>query len=201
MNKTKVILFDLGNVLVEWNPSSLLDRIVPPLPMEESAQIKRYIRQWNQEWDRGLLNEGILTTIRKFPEYAHIIHAFKDGWRETLGEPMQGTVDILKSLKNRAYKIYAASNWAADTFEIARPTLYFLDLFDGIQISGIVGHVKPEKAFFQLLMKTYNFAADEALFIDDDNGNVAAAQSLGIQSLLFRSPGQLNQDLHKLNIY
>lgn len=195
--KTKTVLFDLGNVLIEWDQAALLNKLLTSKDSKHSS-IRELFKEWNQEWDRGRLYDGTITKIKEFPKFAALIQAYNDRWIETLGQPILGTVEILQHLKNAGYRLYAASNWAADTFELAKPRLTFLNLFDGIQISGHVGLIKPEIEFFQRMATTYNFLPQEAIFIDDQENNVLAAQSLGITAIQFQNPAQLEQDLFNL---
>ena len=199
--KIRVILFDLGNVLIEWNPAPLLDRLLYAVEIEDKPFIKNCFKEWNQEWDRGRLSDGVTAKSKEFPSYATLMHAYHDHWIETLGQPIASTVDVLQQLRSSGYKLYAASNWAADTFELAKPRLPFLSLFHGIQISGQIGFIKPEAAFFQRMMAVYAFMPQEAMFIDDQDTNVQAARSLGISSIQFRNPDQLRHDLKNYNIF
>lgn len=196
MKKTKVFLFDLGNVLVEWSQNALVDDLIVSANIKDSIQVKKLFKEWNQEWDRGDLLGGTTKKMKEFPQYALLIDEYYKRWIETLGSPIEGTVAILKQLKDCGYRLYAASNWASDTFSLAMPRLYFLDLFDGIQISGQVGLIKPDIAFFQRMMTVYDFNAQDAIFIDDQETNVLAAQSIGISSIQFHNAEQLEQEIN-----
>lgn len=199
--KIKVILFDLGNVLIDWDPRLLLDELFNSNPSRDLSRAKSFMANWNNEYDLGRLDASAARRIADFPEYTDIICGYRDRWIETLGWPIEGTVEILKELKKSGYSLYAASNWAADTFELAQPRMPFLNEFDGIQISGLVGIVKPDKQFFEKMMDTFRFAPSEAIFIDDKEANVSSAAQLGITAIHFQNPKQLKQNLISLGIF
>ena len=194
----KVILFDLGNVLIEWKPDQLFTKLLP----NETAR-KNYLEKidfiaWNAEQDAGRAwSEGEAELIKKFPEDAEIIKAYRPRFLETIGEVKLDVVDIMRELKNLGYKLYAASNWNAETFEMTRNRMIFLDLFDAVCLSGNIGLIKPDVRFFEHMMRQYAFSAEDALFIDDSAANIQAARSLGIRSIQFFNAQQLRGDLQK----
>ena len=193
----EAILFDLGNVLIRWDPSALIAELEALAPEPDRPFLRQQIHNWGVLWDRGRLDEGIERTISQQPEYAAFLRAFCAHWSETLGFPIDGSVALLRSLKAQGYKVYAASNWAADTYEQSRERMPFLDLFDGLQISGQVGLTKPDPAFFRKMMQDFGISPDKALFIDDHRDNIEAAKSLGFTTILFESPEQLATMLQK----
>ena len=136
----------------------------------------------------------------KYPQYASLIRAYHEHWEESIGEPLTGTIEIVRKLKGAGYLVYGLSNWSAETFPITRRKHDFFDLFDGFIISGEVNLVKPDPAIFNLLLQRIGGEAHECLLIDDAPANVEAAQKLGFQTILFTSPDQLQIELQKFNI-
>jgi 2-haloacid dehalogenase len=114
--------------------------------------------------------------------------------------PIEGTVAILGELKRAGVPRYALTNWSAETFPPARTRYEFLSWFDGIVVSGEEGVIKPDAQIFHILLERYGIAADEAVFIDDNPGNAAAAQALGIHGIHFQSPELLRRELETLGI-
>ena len=114
-----------------------------------------------------------------------------------LGGAINGTVEIFKALKESGkYKVYALTNWSAETFPIAQQEYDFLTWFHGVVVSGTERMRKPDTAFYQLLLDRYQLKAEEALFIDDNLRNVEAAKKMGIDSIHFTSPEALQEELN-----
>lgn len=157
---------------------------------------------WNEEQDAGRpLEEATELLVQQFPEHEDNIRAFYSRWHEMLGDAFWDTVDIFKQLKESGrYKIYALTNWSAETFPIALERYEFLHWFDGIVVSGAEKTRKPAPEFYQLLLDRYHVKADEALFIDDNYRNILAAEKLGIKSIHFTSAEELNKELSALKI-
>ena len=191
------IIFDLGAVLIDWNPRYLYRTL-----FADEQEMNHFLANittpdWNEEQDAGRsLQEGTELLIKQYPEHQENIRAFYGRWEEMLGCAIEGTVDILRELKGTGkYKIYALTNWSAETFLTALQRYEFLNWFDGIVVSGTEKMRKPSPAFYQLLLDRYHVNASEALFIDDNLRNVLAAQKLGITSIHFSSAEQLKKEL------
>lgn len=196
------IIFDLGAVLVDWNPHYLYRNL-----FADEQEMKDFLAtittpDWNEEQDAGRsLQEGTELLVQQHPHHEANIRAFYGRWEEMLGDAIAGTVEIFKQLKESGnYKIYALTNWSAETFPVALERYDFLNWFDGIVVSGTEKMRKPNPAFYQLLLDRYNVKAEEALFIDDNLRNVLAAEKLGIKSIHFSSAEQLKAELEKLKI-
>lgn len=196
------IIFDLGAVLVDWNPHYLYRKL-----FTDEQEMKDFLANittpdWNEEQDAGRsLQEGTDLLVQQHPQHEANIRAFYGRWDEMLGDAIEGTVEILKQLKESdRYKLYALTNWSAETFPVALERYEFLSWFDGIVVSGAEKMRKPNPVFYQLLLNRYNVKAQEALFIDDNLRNVLAAEKLGITSIHFLSPEQLKTELKKLKI-
>ena len=201
-SQIKAIIFDFGNVLLEWNPRYVYQRFFPNDPdgMERFLQEVNFM-EWNLLQDKGRpFAEGVAILSKEFPHYEHLIQAFHDHWVESLGESIEGTVEIVKELKQAGYPLFGLSNWSAETFPYARQRHDFFDLLDDMVISGEVGHVKPHPEIFQILLDRIGRTAEECLFIDDSPANIEQAQKMGFATVHFQSPEQLRDALHILEI-
>ena len=201
-SQLKVIIFDFGNVLLEWNPRYVYQRYFPndPEGMERFLQEVNFM-EWNLLQDKGRpFTEGVAVLSREFPHYSHLIQAYQDHWIDSLGESLPGTVEILKELKQAGYRVYGLSNWSAETFPRALEKHDFFNLLDDFVISGEVGHVKPHPEIFQIMLDRIGRPANECLFIDDALANIEQAQKLGFATVHFQSPEQLRSRLLDLKI-
>jgi 2-haloacid dehalogenase len=196
------IIFDLGAVLIDWNPHYMYRTL-----FAEEQEMKNFLADvctsdWNEEQDAGRpLQEGTDILVAQFPEHEANIRAFYGRWSEMLGEPFHGTVEVLKQLKaSDRYKIYALTNWSAETFPVALERYDFLSWFDGIVVSGTEKMRKPAPEFYQILLDRYEVNPGEALFIDDNYRNIVAAEKMGIKSIHFTSSAQLETELKGLGI-
>ncbi len=196
------VIWDLGGVLIDWNPSYLFDK------MFKDEEKKNYFfshictSDWNEEQDAGRpIKEATSLLLDKYPDWKEYIEAYYSRWEEMLGGPIPGTVEILKELREkRTCKLYALTNWSAELFPVALDRYEFLHWFDGRVVSGEEKMRKPFPQFYNLLLKRFNIIPDEALFIDDNLRNVKAAREIGITSIRFESPQQLQSELKRLNI-
>ncbi len=191
------IIFDLGAVLIDWNPHYMYRTI-----FSDEEEMKNFLAtvttsDWNEEQDAGRsLQEGTEILIKQFPEHEENIRAFYSRWEEMLGDAFWDTVEIFKELKeSNKYKIYALTNWSAETFPVALARYDFLNWFDGIVVSGAEKMRKPAPEFYQILLDRHQVEPEEALFIDDNYRNILAAEKLGIKSIHFTSAGELREEL------
>ena len=198
----KAIVFDYGNVLLDWNPRNVYRRYFPDDPEGmESFLDEINFMEWNAHQDRGrLFKEGVAILSDQFPQYADLIRAYHENWTDSIGEAFAGTVEILKRLKQAGYPLYGFSNWSAETFPIAREKYDFFNLFDDMVISGAVGFVKPEPEIYQILLDKIGRPAHECLFIDDSLPNIQQANKIRFQTIHFQSPAQLEKELIQLGL-
>jgi 2-haloacid dehalogenase len=201
-SKTSAIIFDLGGVLIDWNPSYVFDKMFK----EEEQKIHFFenicTSDWNEKQDAGRpLSEATKELVTKHPEWKEYIEAYYGRWEEMLGGPIHGTVKIFKQLKQSGkYKLYALTNWSAELFPIALERYDFLHWFDGRVVSGEEKIRKPFPQFYQLLLDRFQLTAEETLFIDDSIRNAKAAEEMGLKTIIFESPSQLNEELANLGI-
>lgn len=198
----KAIIFDYGNVLVEWNPKLVYRRYFPDDPGGLEHFLKEVdFMEWNAHQDKGRpFKEGVTDLANQFPHYAQLIQAYHDNWKDSIGIAYTDTVEILKQLKQKGYPLYGLSNWSAETFPYAREKYDFFDLFDDMIISGEVGHVKPEPEIFQIMLDRIGRPARDCLFIDDSLPNINQANTMGFHTILFRSSKELDQELRQMGL-
>lgn len=198
------IIFDLGGVLIDWNPDYVFDeKYFASLEQRDFFFQNVCTPDWNENQDAGYpIAKATEEKLAEFPEWQKPIKDFYGRWVEMLGGPIEGTVDIFKKLKeNDTLKFFALTNWSAETFPIALERFDFLHWFDGRVVSGEEKMRKPFPEFYQLLLNRYDVKPGSALFIDDNLRNVKAAEELGIKSILFKEASQLDLELRKFGIY
>jgi 2-haloacid dehalogenase len=196
------VVFDFGGVLIDWNPYYLYRHLLG----EDPGATKQFLQavdfaRWNQENDRGrTVAQGTAELAGRFPEYRELILAYDSRYLEAIGGAIQPVVEILWALKEQGYPLYGLSNWPAEKFAIVRQIYPFFTWFDDIVISGEVKLIKPDRAIFELLLERVSRLAQECLYIDDHDRNIAAARELGFQTIHFRSPEQLEEELRGLGV-
>lgn len=200
-NNHKAIVFDFGGVLVEWNP-----RLVYRKLFSSDEAVEKFLNEinfmaWNAEQDRGRpFAEGVAVLCAQFPQYTDLIRRYNEHWEESVPGPIQPVVNILRTLKQAGYPVYALSNWSAEKFKLIRPKYEFFNWLDDIVISGDVRLVKPQPQIFRVLLDRIGRAAHECVFIDDAEANVMVARQLGFHVIRYESPEQLKRDLAELEI-
>ncbi|HAE00781.1 MAG TPA: hypothetical protein DCL95_01610 [Rhodospirillaceae bacterium] len=197
----KYFLFDIGNVLVDWNPDHLLTKLLPDAAAIQDFRENAVTQDRILAMDRGQTWEDQLAEIASdCPRHLVTARAYRDRWVETVSGPIQGTVDIMTRLKAAGYPIYALSNFGAENFEATATVYPFLDDFDGRVVSGYEGVIKPDPAIYDLVVQRFSVDPAQTLFIDDRPENIAAAQVCGFQGHLFTDPDTLAQYLAEAGI-
>lgn len=203
MPEISTVIFDLGGVLIDWNPLYVFTD-----DYFDSVQTRDYFFKnictsgWNEEQDAGYpIAKATEERVAMFPEWEKPIRDYYGRWKDMLGNAIQETVEIFRQLKERnTLKFYALTNWSAETFPIALERFDFLHWFDGRVVSGEEKMRKPFPEFYQLLLNRYKVNAEEALFIDDNLRNVKAAEGLGISSIHFHSSKQLKEAITNIKL-
>jgi len=203
MSDINTIIFDLGGVLIDWNPNYVFTDDYFESPEKRKFFFEQVCTpDWNENQDAGYpIALATEEKLKEFPEWEGPIRDFYGRWVEMLGGAIEGTVEIFRQLKqDKELKCYALTNWSAETFPIALERFEFLQWFDGILVSGDEKTRKPFPEFYQLLADRYNVEPSQALFIDDNERNVQAARAFGIQAILFHNPDQLKKELNGYGI-
>jgi len=192
----KTLVFDLGGVLIDWNPRYLYRKM-----FDDEGDIDIFLSEvcnpeWNVKQDAGrTLAEATAERVALFPDKKSLIEAFYDRWEEMLGGEIGETVDILRELKSKDETLYALTNWSGETFPIALQRFDFLHWFEGTLVSGDEKLAKPDPAIFHLLLNRYNLQAQDCLFIDDSKINIEAASRIGFETHHFTSAQELRGNL------
>lgn len=200
--KITTFIFDLGNVLIDWNPEYVFD------PMFTDKEKKKHFfenictMEWNEMQDAGRpIKEATDMLLQKHPEWSEYINAYYGRWTEMLGGSIDETVELFRELKETGrYKFYALTNWSAETFPFALDKFEFLHWFDGRVVSGEERMRKPFPEFYQVLLDRYQVKPEEAIFIDDNYRNIEAAEKMGINSIHFTTASDLRKKLLELNL-
>lgn len=183
----KHVIFDYGNVLVDWNPAYLF------LPVFGGDEEKcRFFtdnvcnREWFTRMDRGEDMDRCVAELQvTYPQYADAIAMFRDRWFEMCHGDIPGMLDIILELKNKGVGVYGLTNWPAETFAEARRLFRTIGSIDKYVVSSSVNLAKPEPAIYQLLLSKFNLKAQECVFIDDRIDNVNAAKALGMSGIVY----------------
>lgn len=197
MGKTKAILFDLGGVLIDWNPRHLYKKIFKDLEEMEYFLNRIVDSDWNEEQDAGRPFEKAIDLLaKKHPEYRDEINAYFFRWKEMLNGPIEESLEILRKIKKESgLPVYALTNWSAQTFPIARELYSFLGWFNGILVSGEEGMKKPDPKIYELTATRFGIEPAATLFIDDSLRNVQAAIRCGYDAIQFENPEGLLKQL------
>lgn len=195
------VIFDLGNVLIAWDPRRLYRQVI-----DDEAQMEWFLREvcnsaWNEQQDAGRPWAEATALLRaKFPQHAEWIDAYHRRWEETLVGPIEESIALLAALKARGVRLLALTNWSQETFPVARERYPFLQWFEGIVVSGEERLIKPDPRIYQRLLDRYAVDPARALYIDDSARNVAAAEALGMRGWWFRDAAGLRDGLIKLSL-
>ncbi len=204
MKKIDTFIFDLGGVLIDWNPEYVfLDEFNGDREKMQWFFDNVCTSDWNENQDAGYpMAKATEERVALFPEYDSLIRMFYGRWVEMLGDAISGTVDILKKIiDSKQYKVVALTNWSSETFPIALERFEFLQWFEGIVVSGDEKTRKPFDDIYNLTLERYDITADNSIFIDDNERNISAANNLGINGIQFKNPEQLIEDLKQFNIH
>ena len=179
----RAVLFDLGGVLLDWDPRHLYRRVFP-----DEAAMERFLatvctQAWNEEQDAGRpFGEGVALLLARHPQHADEIRAYDLRWGEMLRGAIEESVTILGELRARGVPLFALTNWSAEKFPLARTRFGFLEWFDGILVSGEERLKKPDPRIYRLAIERFGLEPAETLYIDDAEANIAAAARLGFKT-------------------
>lgn len=196
------VVFDLGGVLVDWNPRYLYRDLFKG---DETA-MEHFLStictpDWNDKQDAGRsFAEAAAELKAKHAAHADMIDAWFPGFNKMLAGPIHGTVEILSNLHKSGMPLYALTNWSDETFPIARQRFDFLNFFKGILVSGKEKLAKPDLQIFKLLIARYNLTPTQTIYIDDNALNIEAARALGFHAIPFTTPQTLADDLGRFGL-
>jgi 2-haloacid dehalogenase len=202
MGRRSIAIFDLGGVLVDWNPRYLYRKLF----RGNEAEMEHFLAnvctsKWNLQQDAGRsFAEATALLKKEHPNYSELIEAWFVRHPEMLAGPIPGSVGILAELRANEVPLYALSNWSTETFPSAQKRFDFLQWFKGILLSGKVGLVKPDPRIYELFLATFGIDPIQAVYIDDIPANVEGANAVGMHGIVFKNAEQLRTDLTNLGL-
>jgi 2-haloacid dehalogenase len=188
----EAVVFDLGGVLLDWNPRYLYRTLI-----DDETELEHFLAtvctlQWHAAHDRGVPFERSCAELAaRHPDHAELIWAWAQRSEEMVAGAIDGSVAILSELRARGVPCYALTNMEAETYPLRRERFPFMGWFDGTMVSAHEGIIKPEPVIFLRMLERFGLRAATTLFIDDSERNVTAARTLGLQVVHFQSPAQL----------
>lgn len=194
------VVFDLGGVLIDWNPRHLYRKLFAG----DDAAMEHFLAnvctsEWNLQQDAGRpFSEACALVKSQHPDHSAMIDAWFDRFDEMMAGPIPGTVEVLADLREAEVPIYALSNWSAETFPLAEKRFEFLQWFRGILLSANVRMVKPDPRIFQRCCETFSLNPETIVYVDDLQHNVEAAAKIGMHAILFTAPASLREQLRQL---
>ena len=197
-----VAVFDLGGVLIDWNPRYLYQKLFDG----DDGAMEHFLAtvctaSWNDQQDAGrTFAEGCASLKKIHPGKADLIDAWIERYSEMLGGEIPGTVEILAELRSGGTPLYALSNWSTETFPIAEERFEFLKWFRGVLLSGEVRLTKPDRRIFEAFFKTFAIDPARAVYIDDRADNVEAASALGMHGVVFTDSRSLRAKLVRVGL-
>jgi 2-haloacid dehalogenase len=195
------VVFDVGNVLIRWDPRNLYRKL-----FADPAGMERFLAEvctdeWNLEQDRGRSwAEAIAERVALFPEQAALIRAYSERWHEMVPGEVEGTVSILEALRAAGVPLFAITNFSAEKFTEARQRFAFLGSFRDVVVSAHERLLKPDPAIYRVLLDRNGLEPGSCLFIDDSEKNVRGAEAVGMRALHFRDAAGLAAELRRLNL-
>ncbi len=192
----KNVIFDFGNVLVQWHPEKVYAE-----HFGDEARAWWFLRHvcdaaWRNRIDAGESTAACIEELKaQQPEYAEAIELYRSRWREMLTDEVPGMREVINDLRNRGHEIYGLTNWSMETFPAARERFGILQMIDRYVVSGAEGLVKPDARLFRVLLDRYHLQAEECVFVDDNPDNVAAANALGMEGIVFTGADSLRKYL------
>jgi 2-haloacid dehalogenase len=198
MTKPTTVVFDIGNVLLRWDPRNLYRTL-----FDDETEMEWFLENvcthdWNVEQDRGRdWDEAVALLVKDHPKHEPHIRAFHERWHETVSGVFQENVALLERLREAGVPNYCITNFSGAKFKEAQSRYPFLARFDGVIVSGDERVLKPDPAIYKLLLDRYGLAAADCLFIDDSQANVDGARAVGMHAIHYLEPMDLAAALRR----
>jgi 2-haloacid dehalogenase len=202
MTDRSIAVFDLGGVLVDWDPRYLYRKVFG----EQAEAMEKFLAtvctpSWNEQQDAGRPFADASAALKLVhPDKAQLIDAWFQRYEEMLAGPIPGMVEIIANLNSRGVPMYALSNWSAETFPVALKRFEFLKWFRGVMLSGEVKLIKPDPRIFKLFIETFAIDPASTVYIDDRRPNVEAAMAFGMHGIVFTGAASLRNELMSLGL-
>jgi 2-haloacid dehalogenase len=198
------VVFDLGGVLIDWNPEYLYRELIPDDAERHAFLTTVCTRAWHDQHDVGVtFADNAQVLLRQYPNDPHrqnLIKAWGERFTEMFGGPIQATVAILEKLHRDGLPLYALTNWSAETIGWSRQSFPFLSLFKDIVVSGVEKVMKPDRAIYEILLKRTELDPHSAIYIDDRPENLTPAAALGFTTIHFTTPEALAAELGRYHL-
>jgi len=199
--KPSVVVFDLGGVLIDWNPRYLMNRLITDEPRRERFLNEVLTHEFFMALDIAPdPRTAILPAVARHPDYAEEITAYIERFPETISGDFPAMTALVERLKEAGLHVCGLTNWASDTFGLTRPRFPVLKQLRDIVVSGDEGLIKPDPRIFELACRRGGFSAGDAVFIDDSLRNAEAARSFGMAGIHHRSPEKTIAELQALGL-
>lgn len=183
-----LVIFDIGNVLIEWNPERYYDAKIGR-DRREAMFAAVDLHGMNDKIDRGAeFRETIYACAEEYPEWRDEIRMWHDNWIELARPAIDHSVRLLRALRAKGVPVHALTNFGVGTFELGETHYPFLKEFDMRHISGHMEVIKPEVRIYEMVEEACGHAAERILFVDDRQDNIDAAVARGWQTHLFEGP-------------
>ncbi|MEM9222197.1 MAG: HAD family phosphatase [Pseudomonadota bacterium] len=194
----KHIVFDIGRVLIHYDPELPFRRLIPDDDKRRWFLDHVCSPDWNREQDRGRdWQEAEALLIDNHPEEEHLIRAFRQNWIEMIPHAVKGSAEIVAGLKEAGHDVTMLTNFNQETFPLARERYDVLNLARGVTVSGELGLLKPDVAIYQHHAKAFALDPGQTIFFDDSQANVDGAKAAGWEARLFTDAVQMRRDLHE----
>lgn len=196
------VVFDIGNVLIEWNPEYLYRELISDEAEREDFLTTVCTMDWNLQQDLGRpWTEAVDLLSHRHPDKAELIAAYSERWHDMVPGEIPGTPDLLSTLKAQGTPLYAITNFSEDKFAEAQERFPFLKTsFRDIVVSGAEKEIKPGLRIYEILLKRNGLTASQCLFIDDSERNVEAARKIGMAAHHFQGADSLRAELTQLGL-
>ncbi|MXU64917.1 HAD family hydrolase [Oceanomicrobium pacificus] len=192
----EAVIFDIGNVLITWNPERLYDALLPDRDARKALFAAVDLHGMNDRIDRGApFRDTIYATAEAHPEYRDLIRLWHDRWIEMASPTIDLSWHLLRSLRARGTPVFALSNFGVESFAYAETVYPELGEFDRRYISGHMKVIKPETRIYEMVEEDSGLSGDALFFIDDRADNIEAAASRGWQTHHFKGPEALADDM------
>ncbi|MDK2757356.1 MAG: HAD family hydrolase [Blastomonas fulva] len=202
MQPVDTIIFDVGNVLFQWDIRNLYARLI-----DDPAELDHFLGNvltlhWHDQHDAGRPIATMIDELAaEYPQHAALIRLYEPRWLETIPGPVPGMIDLVEQLAVRGVPIYGITNFGSDLWRKFRPTAPVFDLFQDIVVSGDEKMVKPDAAIYRLAIDRFGIDPARTLFIDDREANIQGAIACGLQGHLFRDAPALYADLAARDVF
>lgn len=199
--ETFAVVFDIGNVLLDWNPRHLYRKLFDDEGAMEDFLATVCTQAWNEDQDRGRsFEEGVALLCDEHPAHADMIRAYDERWNEMIPGPIEGSVALLEGLRGAGVRLFAITNFSHEKFVVAQQRFAFLGGFEDVVVSAREGLLKPDPAIYRRLIERNGLTAQDCVFIDDSLRNVEGAAAVGMTALHFTDPARLAAELRALGL-